>query len=137
MSSEASEHPTWIPVIPTVDEVYLDSGQHMYTHSHTQCAGRPCVIHEPTEHVMVGFRMVWRWDVALFERICPHGVGHPDPDQFWYWESKDTMYKAVHGCCSEGCCSAGRPVPTPEAEAFFAALAKAKAIAEDLKGQAS
>lgn len=29
------------------------------------------------------------------ERICPHGVGHPDPD--------DTNPDTVHGC--DGCCA--------------------------------
>jgi hypothetical protein len=30
------------------------------------------------------------------ERICPHGVGHPDPDDVF---ATDT----VHGC--DGCCT--------------------------------
>lgn len=40
------------------------------------------------------------------ERICPCGVGHPDPDHLAYVRTKSEMkadWQAVHGCC--GCCS--------------------------------
>jgi hypothetical protein len=43
------------------------------------------------------------------ERICPHGVGHPDPDDLAYRISiakkmgKDTKYLGIHGC--DGCCT--------------------------------
>jgi len=45
--------------------------------------------------------IIWRDDRATFERICEHGVGHPDPDQFPFWEETNQMYQAVHGC--DGC----------------------------------
>lgn len=34
------------------------------------------------------------------ERICPHGVGHPDPDEI----DLEVNAKGIHGC--DGCCSA-------------------------------
>lgn len=41
------------------------------------------------------------------ERICPHGVGHPDPDHIAFVErvaGKDVAsVEAVHGC--DGCCA--------------------------------
>lgn len=42
---------------------------------------------------------VYRDDTGVTERVCPCGVGHPDPDQpfpadSWQW---------IHGCC--GCCN--------------------------------
>jgi len=40
----------------------------------------------------------WRGDRGLMERVCPHGIGHPDPDDF---KSND-KYESVHGC--DGCC---------------------------------
>lgn len=95
-------------------------------HSDSACEGRPCVIHNPTNHHMRAFPLRWRHDRHLFERICPHGVGHPDPDQFAFWNEArekwrpsiaadviDDPYpqsnpfdgKGIHGC--DGCCRRG------------------------------
>jgi hypothetical protein len=57
----------------------------------------PCVIHCPTDHVMKDFPTHWRSDRGIMERICPHGVGHPDPDQGLLEE-----FEWIHGC--DGCC---------------------------------
>lgn len=66
---------------------------------------RACVIHSPTDHHMREWDLHWRDDRGIFERICPtHGTGHPDPDQFEYWDMTDQQWQAVHGCC--GCCRA-------------------------------
>ncbi len=67
-------------------------------HGADQCAGRPCVIHFPSDHHMRHWPLHWRDDRGICERICEHGVGHPDPDQ------RGIMSGAgVHGCC--GCCA--------------------------------
>lgn len=71
-------------------------------HDASLCVGRPCVVHNPTDHHMRGFRLLWRDDRKIFERVCPHGIGHPDPDQFHYWRENDMEYEGVHGC--DGCC---------------------------------
>lgn len=71
-------------------------------HDPARCQGRPCVIHNPTPHRMSGWKLHWRNDRGLFERLCRHGIGHPDPDQFAYWASIDQRWQSVHGCC--GCC---------------------------------
>jgi hypothetical protein len=64
---------------------------------------RPCVIHYPTRHAMRDWPLYVRDDKEwLIERICPHGVGHPDPDSLWYFLSVGKKYMAVHGC--DGCC---------------------------------
>jgi hypothetical protein len=47
--------------------------------------------------------MRWRDDKGQMERICPHGVGHPDPDDAAYRERLGQGYKNIHGC--DGCCS--------------------------------
>ncbi|AXQ64436.1 hypothetical protein L3Y19_gp067 [Gordonia phage Neville] len=66
-----------------------------------------CVIHNPTEHHMRLWRLHWRDDRKIFERICPmHGTGHPDPDQFPYWMATGQGSQALHGCC--GCCHDGK-----------------------------
>lgn len=72
-------------------------------HSYSSCAGRPCVIHDPTDHAMRDWTLHWRSDRGIFERFCPeHGTGHPDPDQIPYWEESDQIWQAVHGCCGCG-----------------------------------
>ena len=95
----------------------------MAVHDVDECAGRTCVIHSPTDHPMRSFPLHWRGDRGIFERICPHGVGHPDIDQRAYWRScaeadltasgepfdgddVETMAagQMVHGCCGRGCC---------------------------------
>jgi hypothetical protein len=58
------------------------------------CLGRPCPIHNPSQHHMRAFPQHWRSDRGIMERICPHGVGHPDPD--------DQSPDHTHGC--DGCC---------------------------------
>lgn len=64
-------------------------------HEPERCAGQHCVIHNPSDHVMRDFPTHWRDDRKIMERICPHGVGHPDPDE--------TNPDTVHGC--DGCCT--------------------------------
>jgi hypothetical protein len=94
-------------VIPP-DGVLLDGnnyvtghGQVLYQiHPPDRCVG-PCPIHGPSNHVMRSFPTFWRtagvFDIkpSHMERICPHGVGHPDPDG-------STVELMVHGC--DGCC---------------------------------
>lgn len=81
----------------------------LQVHSATRCAGDVCVVHNPSDHPMRPFPLHWRDDRAMFERICPHGVGHPDPDQVAYWEAilhgDDAWAMGVHGCCASRCCA--------------------------------
>lgn len=78
----------------------------LLTHGPDQCADDPaCCIHKPSDHKMVSWRMHWRGDRGLMERVCPeHGTGHPDPDDIAYKRSVGQLNAAdVHGCC--GCCA--------------------------------
>jgi hypothetical protein len=69
-------------------------------HSADRCAGRVCIVHSPTVHHMTNWPLHWRDDRGIFERICEHGIGHPDPDQrSWFVISGES---GVHGC--DGCC---------------------------------
>jgi hypothetical protein len=74
------------------------------------CEGQDCPIHHPSQHHMRDWPLNWRGDRQLAERICPHGIGHPDPDHM------DRVHRlldegvhlgvdpdAVHGC--DGCCA--------------------------------
>lgn len=76
--------------------VKLPGGQVLFNvHSESQCAGRACCIHNPSDHHMREWPQNFRSDRYMMERICSHGVGHPDPD--------DTSGDSVHGC--DGCCA--------------------------------
>ncbi len=63
-------------------------------HSDNQCARDYCTIHRPSNHHMLDFPQLWRQDRHMMERMCPHGIGHPDPD--------DITLNRTHGC--DGCC---------------------------------
>ena len=72
------------------------------THGESECAGAVCVIHNPTDHHMREWPMNYRADRGLMERTCPHGVGHPDPDDLAFHVANGRKWQSVHGCC--GCC---------------------------------
>jgi hypothetical protein len=69
------------------------------THPAEDCNGSYCAIHNRSDHSMRSFRQHWRGDRHLMERICPHGIGHPDPDDYRIVTGLDS---GVHGC--DGCC---------------------------------
>lgn len=71
-------------------------------HPDTACAGRACVVHRPSDHHMRSWRLNWRGDRGLMERLCPHGIGHPDPDDMLFHAENGREWMGVHGC--DGCC---------------------------------
>lgn len=71
-------------------------------HSRELCKGRSCVLHNPSEHHMRSWPTLFRADLGFMERICPHGVGHPDPDDLEYQITQGRGYLGTHGC--DGCC---------------------------------
>jgi hypothetical protein len=76
-------------------------------HPPEKCAGQgACPLHHRTVHSMRAMTQVWRNDTGLIERICEHGVGHFDPDQWEYlMESRgaiEAKVLAAHSC--DGCC---------------------------------
>jgi hypothetical protein len=91
---------------PGREVLVLDNGQALANvHEPATCVA-PCPVHSPTDHHMRDWPVLWRPDAYLFERTCPHGIGHPDPDQVPYWTLKlgedDAAARMVHGC--DGCC---------------------------------
>ena len=74
-------------------------------HEPERCKGQPCVIHNPTKNAMSDWPLIWRDDrvPGIFERICPHGIGHPDIDQRVFWRETNQEWLGVHGC--DGCCA--------------------------------
>lgn len=69
-------------------------------HNPDQCLGEWCCIHNPSDHHMDEWPQNWRQDRRIMERICPHGIGHPDPDD----PKTREYYESIHGC--DGCCAA-------------------------------
>lgn len=99
-------------------DLYTDStGREVRTHHKDKCAGQNCSIHNPSAHPLKNAPTVWRDDLKMMERICTHGVGHPDPDDVAYNVGilgKDENVYASHGC--DGCCTNSKvqePQPQP------------------------
>lgn len=87
--------------------IELPNGQVLHNvHPPAQCEGRACCIHNPGDHHMRGWPMLWRTDRAIMERTCVHGIGHPDPDHMAHTLTLpgpvDEYDSGVHGC--DGCC---------------------------------
>ena len=76
-----------------------NSSIRLSTHSSNLCMNEVCTIHKRTDHSMRSFPQFWRSDRKIMERICTHGVGHPDPDEYKIIEGIDD---GTHGC--DGCC---------------------------------
>jgi hypothetical protein len=41
-------------------------------------------------------------ETTLIERLCSHGIGHPDPDSLAHLDPRGRLMLDVHGC--DGCC---------------------------------
>jgi len=80
-----------------------NTDQHLNVHSQSDCRGEVCPIHAPLDHHMLDWPMHWRSDRKIFERACPHGIGHPDPSDMATksFLTADDGWD-VHGC--DGCC---------------------------------
>jgi hypothetical protein len=80
------------------------TGQTVNVHEEKDCKGAFCCIHNPSNHKMMHWPTHWRDDRKLMERMCKHGIGHPDPDDLAYKYSLGMdKSESIHGCC--GCCS--------------------------------
>ena len=82
-----------------MDKVKLEHTEYdLYCHDKQKCIGENCTVHNRSNHSMRSFPQNWRGDRAIMERICPHGIGHPDPDDF----KTKNWSEFIHGC--DGCC---------------------------------
>jgi hypothetical protein len=72
------------------------TGQTLWVHAREYCQGEHCPIHNPSERAKAIGITHYRFDREIMERICEHGIGHPDPDAI-------TDDDGVHGC--DGCCN--------------------------------
>jgi len=91
-----------------MEEYITGIGQKVLVHSKEDCEGEYCCIHNPSDHHMKDWPTCWRQDRGMMERICPHGIGHPDPDDIAFKKRVAIKYKrpsydsGIHGC--DGCC---------------------------------
>lgn len=83
-----------------MDMSITGSGQIVHYHTADKCAGMFCPFHNPSAHHMRSWPLHFRPHVM--ERLCPHRVGHPDPDSLAYMQQFGADV-GVHGC--DGCCS--------------------------------
>jgi hypothetical protein len=72
-------------------------------HDADKCLGEHCTVHNPSDHKMRGWMLTWRGDKGVFERRCPHGIGHPDPDDAAFLKSMGRSAWTVHAC--DSCCN--------------------------------
>lgn len=73
-------------------------------HSFEKCTPEICIFHNPTNHPMRNWEPYIR-ETGLIERLCEHGVGHPDPDSSaWFDRAMNHPSGTwdIHGC--DGCC---------------------------------
>ena len=82
------------------DVIATHSGTILTIHGADQCDGRHCCIHNPSDHPLNRAPLYWRGDRRIMERTCPHGIGHPDPDDL---KVQSSWAEGVHGC--DGCCA--------------------------------
>jgi hypothetical protein len=68
----------------------------------SECKQYGCVVHCWSDHHMRKWPLNWRDDAGKFERICSHGVGHPDPDGAGWAKRNGFEIALIHGC--DRCC---------------------------------
>jgi hypothetical protein len=84
-----------------LDHVKLEhTHKWLYTHTADRCAGQQCTIHNRSDHHMRKYPQHWREDRTIMERICEHGVGHPDPDEYRINVLSATSAHYCDGCCA-------------------------------------
>ncbi len=91
------------------DLIGMYRGTPLIVHRPDVCAGHFCCIHNPSDHPLDKAPLNWRGHVM--ERICRHGIGHPDPDDLAWRERVGRDSAPVHGC--DGCCCGRGPVDPP------------------------
>lgn len=90
-----------------LESATLVGGERVRAHPAAQCAGQVCCVHAPSTHIMSNFPQHWRDDAGKMERVCPHGIGHPDPDELDFVKRtrgfEEMIILSMHGC--DGCCT--------------------------------
>lgn len=83
-----------------MDLIGMHIGPPLVVHGPDDCAGEHCSIHNPSRHPLDTAPLHWRGHIM--ERICPHRIGHPDPDDLAWRRRAGRPANTIHGC--DGCC---------------------------------
>lgn len=88
----------YVKTIPP--EIYV-----LRTHEEDESCEEGCVIHHPSDTVQnrENWPYNWRGDRGIMERICEHGIGHPDWDSARHFERIGQSWQNIHGCCGICC----------------------------------
>lgn len=81
-----------------LEEVTLVGGMNYTVHAKNDCTNEWCFVHNPSDHHMRKWTQYWNKDREVMERVCPHNIGHPDPDD----PKMIGEHKLPHTC--DGCC---------------------------------
>lgn len=92
---------------PTHHASTVNAGVVLGVHDPADCQGRPCALHNSSEHHMANWPQRYRFDKGFMERVCPHGIGHTDPDDVAYFAGINAAGWTLHGC--DGCCRQDTP----------------------------
>jgi len=116
---EQNDKGYWVRLIdPTTGEKY---GELQNVHPLSACSeARGCGMHNrPSDHALRDAKLLWRDDRQILERVCKHGVGHPDADAAAYLASINRSNDNIHGC--DGCCT-GKPETSEGKPEFFSSM---------------
>jgi hypothetical protein len=89
------------------DVIFLPDGTLLQTHPERVCVGGHCCIHNPSGHPLRDAPQFWvAWSRSI-NRLCTHGVMHPDYDDFAFRIRVGTSSALLaligaHNC--DGCC---------------------------------
>lgn len=100
------------------DIIGMHEGGPLIVHDPVQCAGEFCCVHNPSEHHMRDWPQRWVASRYTMFRVCPHDVGHPDPDDIRFKRKAfgplAAWRVASHIC--DGCCEVGLCAPASATE---------------------
>jgi hypothetical protein len=75
------------PYVP--HSVQLENSDVIIAAHHPEtCVGSICALHKRTDHLMRGWQQSLEMigKVFIMTRICPHGITHTDPDDFFVYD---------------------------------------------------
>lgn len=91
--------------------VTLNSGQILTgVHDPSDCEGRNCAIHNPSNHPLRDNRL--EWFNSRLVRFCQHGLAHPDVDDLRWRQDNGLRVPRRHRCCSSRCCGISASLDT-------------------------
>lgn len=87
----------------------LETGKTVGHHERDDCAGEPCVIHNPISGPWSDWPRTYSGFTGFIYRICPHGVVHPCVEDAvrivkTIRDKEDVVNKLAHACCNECMC---------------------------------